>query len=185
MAPPPVGTIASIANLQVRNMPRPSMAITCSQSAGSPPSHRRAGLCPRWRPTRRAARIDRPLPRSSAARPPRLKRRRRPSRPQPLRALIHRPAPTADRPEYRSRSGARPRAAKSSAVARPMPNAAPVITADLPWRRPSLGHGRRWASVNSNATVESARQRASRRDGSAGPTPGTADGPGRARSRRR
>jgi hypothetical protein len=34
MAPPPVGTIASIANLQVRNMPRPSMAITCSQSAG-------------------------------------------------------------------------------------------------------------------------------------------------------
>jgi hypothetical protein len=34
MAPPPVGTIASIANLQVRNMPRPSMAITSSQPAG-------------------------------------------------------------------------------------------------------------------------------------------------------
>jgi hypothetical protein len=33
MAPPPVGTIASIANLQVRNMPRPSMAITSSQLA--------------------------------------------------------------------------------------------------------------------------------------------------------
>lgn len=33
MAPLPVGSMASIAYLQVRNMPRPSTAITWSQSA--------------------------------------------------------------------------------------------------------------------------------------------------------
>ena len=46
MAPPPVASIASMANLQVRNMPRPSTAITSSQSAAVTSCASPSGMMP-------------------------------------------------------------------------------------------------------------------------------------------
>ena len=71
MAPPPVDTIASIANLHVRNMPRPSMAMTLSQSAAVISVASPRGMMPALATNTSSRRIDRWLLRSSAARRPR------------------------------------------------------------------------------------------------------------------
>ncbi len=130
-------SIASTAYLQVRNIPRPSIAMTRSQSSGVASTMLLSGMTPALatrtsiRPNlptaasmmRRASSTTETSPTTaSTSAPGSANRSRRPSSPSPSTSLTTSLAPSL---------------ANNSAVARPMPFAAPVTTADLPRSLPN------------------------------------------------
>src|SRR3712207_449639 len=127
--------IASMAYLHVRNIPRPSTAITWSQSSGVASTMLFRGITPALatststRPNESTAAPMILFASSTAETSPTTETT---SAPCPESFSSRSPSPTSSTSLTTSRA---PSLAKSSAVARPMPFAAPVTTAVLP---PSL-----------------------------------------------
>src|SRR5918997_622195 len=137
--PPSVSSIASMAYLQVRNIPRPSTAITWSQSSGVASTMVLKGMTPAF-----ATRTSIRPKRSTAAPIMRFASSGLETSPTTVSTSMSSPAnlsrsspSPASSTSVRTRSA--PSRAKSSAVARPIPFAAPVTTADLPRSRPRPG----------------------------------------------
>jgi hypothetical protein len=136
MEPPPLLIICWIAYLQVKNMPRPSIAMTSSQSSSVASTTDASGMMPALAITM----SNRPY--SSTA----TSIIRRTSSGFATSAVTTATSPVTSRSESRSadkpsvlisaRTRRAPSRANSSAVARPIPAAAPVTTADFPSNRP-------------------------------------------------
>jgi hypothetical protein len=130
-------SMASMANLQVRNMPLPSTAITRSQSSGVASTMVFSGMMPALA----TSTSMRPKPSTAVLI---MRRASSTTETSPTTASTSEPDPAS-----RSRSWERLASstsvmtrrasslAKSSAVARPIPFAAPVTTADCPRSLPS------------------------------------------------
>src|SRR5215204_5425052 len=124
-----------MAYLQVRNIPRPSMDMTSSQSSGVASVIVRSGMIPAFatRTSRRpyrsvAAAIMRCASSAIETSPTTVTH----SRPRESRSSRRRSSPAASMSVATSRA---PSVANTSTVARPMPLAAPVMTADFPTSR--------------------------------------------------
>src|SRR5215216_5386132 len=136
MEPPPLLIICSIAYLQVKNMPRPSIAMTSSQSSSVASTTDASGMMPALAITMSSR------PYSSTA----TSIIRRTSSGFETSAVKTATSPVTSRSESRSADNPSalisastrraPSRANSSAVARPIPAAAPVTTADFPSNRP-------------------------------------------------
>jgi hypothetical protein len=138
MEPPPVVNICSIAYLHVKNMPRPSTAMTASQSLGVASTTDASGMMPALA----TAMSSRPYCSTATS------IIRRTSSGFDTSAVTTATSSvtfasesrSADKPSalISARTRRAPSRANSSDVARPIPAAAPVITALLPSKRPKV-----------------------------------------------